>query len=1215
MKKRRVFFLSLAALFAIGAVSLYALSGINFGTETLRSVLEKSFGPESPCVLSVGEIKGNPISGYTIYNLALSTPVSPIYEAEMVFARPSLSSLIARRPVIHKLRIESFTIFVDTLSGVSMNTKEGNKLQNLPLLEVEMEKGRVTGSPIGSVSLEKGRLHLERNQFEATIQSKLNDLLIEIETTGKYGEDGISVQNLTAKTEDSLLRLSGRLTHEIGLAGKIESIYLADIQKALPSSEKGQEVSLSGQGASSLIIRGRWPNLVAEGGLYAEKANLAGFDLSQTLCRWSWDGKNISFLDIKGEAFQSPITGSIILAQNNFVHFDLSGKDVVPSKWYGVFPWLKFAQGPLETLHLDLAMQGGNKNGTVTFSSPATAMSGIPLENVSGTVAFNPDNTLTVKTHGEWHKARVVGEGTVSLGKDPMLDLALSTSRLALKNIRSTKAPLRSLALEGDVAGTIKLLGPSSSFFITGQFGSERIRLGGNLLEKLSIAFEQKENVTTVSSFSAFLGKTPIQGKGHLTNLFSEEETYVNFEGRGEKLQPSFLEQVFPAIKTLKMRGPVSLEWKLTGPAQNAALDINIQGTSNSIFDTVPLEQFLLSGRYEKGQLALTKINARIMDGILSCAGVFNMQKDTPFLQLEGNVEKIHLSRLAEISPNWPSLKGQVSSSFSLSGPLNSPGITATLDGEKISLMGLLLDRTTMEFAGSLRDLSIEKAEIALGDSLLTGSGLLSFEKGLDINITIPPTHIQKIISQWYPNTPVDGVVSGEIAFSGPFSNPVMDVKGTLPTLRIGGLALNDVALMAKPEKNGVIQFSLDSIYKKFNLSLTGEGSPSSDGWLFSLSSGPEGLPLEKLTANGNGQQHFFGTLQLLCEGKITSKGISGKGILTSPKVKFYGFTLSNLDLPFETTAEGRVVIADGKAKAYDGKGAISGSFDPHKFRWEGFLNFENMDLEKASSDWLPPQGKITGTGTLNLNVSGTMGQLKLIFGNGSLFAKEGAVSGFPLVTKISSNDEIRYQTILANFNLDGRSVYLLPGSRVAAYPEDTTYRYFTASGAVGLGNQPINLKCVGDINLKALNAFLGAISGLMSVGDNITDPLLLQRFLSGLVGGYSSIRDFREASFTLSGTWNNIKMYDLKVSQPAYSTSISSPSPLDEKRTEDEDEIKIKLSFPTGEGKDSSLTPGEQVKKQIMENLLKQIIKPGEEDTTITYPERENGTTSPNGQ
>ena len=243
-----------------------------------------------------------------------------------------------------------------------------------------------------------------------------------------------------------------------------------------------------------------------------------------------------------------------------------------------------------------------------------------------------------------------------------------------------------------------------------------------------------------------------------------------------------------------------------------------------------------------------------------------------------------------------------------------------------------------------------------------------------------------------------------------------------LPTLRIGGLALNDVALMAKPE-NGVIQFS-DSIYKKFNLSLLERDLHLQTDGFFLLR--PEGLPLEKLTANGNGQQHFFGTLQLLCEGKITSKGISGKGILTSPKVKFYGFTLSNLDLPFETTAEGRVVIADGKAKAYDGKGAISGSFDPHKFRWEGFLNFENMDLEKASSDWLPPQGKITGTGTLNLNVSGTMGQLKLIFGNGSLFAKEGAVSEFPLVTKISSNDEIRYQTILANFNLDGRSVYLL---------------------------------------------------------------------------------------------------------------------------------------------------------------------------------------------
>ena len=157
----------------------------------------------------------------------------------------------------------------------------------------------------------------------------------------------------------------------------------------------------------------------------------------------------------------------------------------------------------------------------------------------------------------------------------------------------------------------------------------------------------------------------------------------------------------------------------------------------------------------------------------------------------------------------------------------------------------------------------------------------------------------------------------------------------------------------------------------------------------------------------------------------------------------------------------------------------------------------------------------------------------------------------------------------------------------------------------------------MGDINLKALNALLGGIKGLISVGDNITDPLLLQKFLSGLLGGYYSVRDFREASFTLEGTWDNLKMYDLKVSQPVQKSPIPTDSSFTREKRDDEiDDITIKLSFPTGEGKDSSLSPGEQVKKQLMENLLKQIIKPEEIEEISPSPSKENdaGASSSNG-
>ncbi len=1203
MKKQYRLLLALMTIFTVGVVFIYVFSQINFGTKTFRSAIKEFSESQSLYSLSIGAIEGNPLSGFTIHDAELSTRENPVGKVTLIFVRPSLFSLLTKNPTIRSLHFESFFFSADNIIPLSVASKEEKNFSLPSTLHISMEDGVIEKSDLGNIAIEKGRFLLKDGDFDVKARGNINALSVQVEASGKAEESSVLIQNLTAKSQKSRIVLSGRIIPEIILSGNIESLYMADLQKASAALSKEENVIATGQASSSLMIHGQWPDLVVEGNLSIDNANLDGFLLSKTKSLWTWNGTTLSFTDIKGHIFESPVSGSISMTRNQGVHFDLLGENLHTSKWYEVFPWLDFVQGNVEKMHVNLVITGQTEKGSVSFSSPSAIVSSFPLENIHGEVVIHPDNTLSLQTQGEWHKTPVDGQGTISLQEETLLDLSFSTNRLNLKRISEISKTSDSLRLEGDASGMISIKGPASSLSIAGQFRSDRIRFNGSLLNNISLDFEQQGNLTKISSFNALLGKSSISGQGTLSNLFTEEEILIDLKGEGKGLEISSLEESMPSIKTLKAQGPLSLTWAYFGPLSKPQLTFSAETTKATLFENISLENIFLSGQYEKGNLKIEKMEGGALGGLVSLAGDISLEKSVPTMQMVGELRKINLANVSRELSHWPSFEGNISSTFKISGNLATPLLAASLEGEDISVMGVMFKHFSMETESTTEGILIKKAEAALEDSILTAAGNISYENGIMLNINVPPTNIQTLIAPWYPETAVGGTIAGEISISGPFTKPSINAKASMPVVHVGDFSFNDVVFSILPEEKGLLTFSLAGIHKKCPVSLNGTITPDPSGWHILLSTTDDGLPLEKLTANGNNETYFSGALHVSLDSMITKEGMTGEGIITSPEVKLYGFSLSQLSLPFEITQQGLIAIAKGSANAYDSEGEISGSFDPHKFRWESTMNFEGMNLEKASADWLTAPGKVSGIGTLNLKVSGTLGQLKLVFGNGSLYATEGALSGFPLVKKISTSDEIRYRSILANFNVDGKSFYLLPGSRAAAYPDDTIYRYFTASGTVGIGDKSISLKCLGDINLKALNTFLGAIRGLISVGDNITDPLLLQKFLSGLVGGYS-VRDFRETSFTLAGTWNDMKMYDLKVSQPIQSTPIPFDSTFsDEKEKEKVDDIKIKLSFPTGEGKDNSLSPGEQVKKQLMENLLKQIIKPGESGDDSTTP------------
>jgi hypothetical protein len=160
---------------------------------------------------------------------------------------------------------------------------------------------------------------------------------------------------------------------------------------------------------------------------------------------------------------------------------------------------------------------------------------------------------------------------------------------------------------------------------------------------------------------------------------------------------------------------------------------------------------------------------------------------------------------------------------------------------------------------------------------------------------------------------------------------------------------------------------------------------------------------------------------------------------------------------------------------------------------------------------------------------------------------------------------------------MDGVSVYIMPGSHMTAPAGDPLYRYVNIDGSV-FYTKRLELHGMAEVNLQVLNAFVGAVKGVATGGASIQEAL--QGLLGGMIPG-SSTGDFREVTFDVAGTLDSPKLMSLQVQR----------KPTDEQPAETtEDEQQLKLDIPVGSGAESDDSTGDQLKKQILQQIFKSI-------------------------
>jgi len=481
------------------------------------------------------------------------------------------------------------------------------------------------------------------------------------------------------------------------------------------------------------------------------------------------------------------------------------------------------------------------------------------------------------------------------------------------------------------------------------------------------------------------------------------------------------------------------------------------------------------------------------------------------------------------------------------------------------------------QFAYAPQKLEIAKAKASLLDGSLEAAGTVSLADGgaLDVKGSFKEMSLEAL--PFEAQLPLEGRLSGTFHLSGALAKPALQAEAQVPHLAAGPVSLDNiqVALRGSPT-----HFATE----KLTASLGGapivgkvEAKSEEGKWKANFEAYGEGINAAKLLSEGYAGL-VEGTLNFDFNGEYGGS-LKGSGRITSPELTVRGAKLSEVELPVALDGE-KLSLGEGNALLYGGKLTAGVALWLEGLEWQAKAHAEGVDIEPLLKEVVALEGRVTGKASLDLQAKGKGANTKNLSGQGKFQAKDGEIADFKAVkaaAAIAGRKSIRYNTAAANFVMDGVSVYIMPGSRVTAPAGDPLYRYVDIDGSV-FYTKRLELHGMAEVNLQVLNAFVGAVKGVAMGGASVQEAL--QGLLGGIIPG-SSTGDFREVTFDIAGTFDSPKLMSLQVQR----------KPTEQQPTgTTEDKQQLKLDIPVGSGTESGDSTGNQLKKQILQQIFKSI-------------------------
>ena len=1169
-------------LIAIPLILLLVVFRSNLGSDQLRHVaqaeLERALGGQ----LVVDSLQGNPLRGYRASGISIEREGQVLASGEGVEIHLSLRSLLAGRVTISLLRLRGLSFDISCLTDPS-----GRGCPTLPqgIRRLEVISGRLIASGSEVMAVDRATWDGQDNGAVVEAEGRFMELPFKTKLRLIEGKGTLSLDEGSLSLGKSRLELAGSLA-PLALSGRALPLDMAELAFLFPDVTQAGLVGRADVTfalSDELSDEGPSPRLTGTIGLpQGEAVDIA---LEAFGAQWAWEEDRLLLFEIDGRANGSPVRGSLGLAfsgEELDLAIDMEAEKFDVESWQRAFPWLAFASGSVETLSADLKGPTSKLIGRILLSGADALLVGQRVETLGAELLLDERGIIALSGQGLWADSPFDVAGTVALDEATTLDLHFATTSLALHRLRAHFGWLDPLLPEGNLAGDLTLRGPAAAPVYGGMIRSDQIRVRKSLIENLSALFSIRGSDVVIEKASGQWQGATFEAAGTIGQLFETGNPSLAVAGNVRDLALAEL-----PLNGFDLGGRAKGPWKLAGSLESPELaaSLSVEGMAAS---GIKGGTFSIETGYDGRTLTLDSFKGPLMGGEIAGRGKIDLGKAS--LKLQGDFSRLPLAEKA-LAGQFPegNLSSCLSGGYLLEGPLFEPALTLNVREGTATAWAIPITAVTGRLFLKKGDVTLEKSSLSLLGGKASFRGSLKKGAAPSVEVLFDGLDLAAFPGRDDLTFTVGGNLFGSASLSGRGETLKVEADLSVPTFKLGDFSLSDVSVQAQADRE-----SLEITLAKGQIgtsALEARGSFALNPLRGSLSLAGKELDLA-IFASAVDPQKTGGLFDISLDAQIKPERLSATGQLTSPSLRVAGLRIDDLKLPF-LILDRYLTIEEGTAQFYGGSVETQWSLGLDEERWGGNLRVKGFDLAPVLADGFDFEGSLSGKTDLKMSLSGTYGRAMLLDGRGDLSVLDGQIEGFSALSKVGG--PIPYRALTVNYVIDGKTLYLLPGSRAAAPSGNNLYRYLSFDGNVTPGKD-LDIACYGELNLQAFGALLGAISKLVTAEAETTQAMT-KGFLSGLLGNVTG-RDFREISLSLVGDWGAPVLKDLTVHEAPQRARHIPSGASDPKGQGDSSQFTFRLEFPTGEGVEKGGSEmGSQITQQILDQILIQILGGDDED------------------
>lgn len=1171
--------------------------------ERINAIVSKTL----PVSIKIGGLAGNPLSGYYTGPVFVNDEQATILSADKLHVFPSLVGLLQGELRLSELRITGVSVDYARIAKLrTLKTDDKEPHRDLPIDRIRIIN-LTTSTPYGKLLLEKALIRNNNGSYGFRANGLLDKNAIK--------SDGELVQNEKSKQIRGRIewgkaqtQIKGEIFPSILLECNFNYFDLSLLPRFIAAT---QAANLRGISSGKITISKENNLWNVSGDINTPEGGVWKLPVSELKTEFKYTNRQLFFKKLKGNVFGSPISGDIFLRFPVSKDFELDivaqGNNLDTTAWHGIANWLASVSGTIDSISLDIKGPIKKWRGDVEiYSSRLTYDKKYTINDTHGKIALNGSNPIGILFLGKLHGGSYSAGGTVSRAGNEF-HIPLSLSKLDLNSLANEIPLLKEQQIKGDLTAELLVKKDLMGLDVTGIAESLQLSLDRQE-EKLSsvlVDFSTDLKNIVIKRAAATWRESFLSCNGAISNI-TDAKTQLQLNGQIARLSIVNFSDKATVIKSEGLSALIGGSWILSGSRQNPELRFLLSSPSlNATVRKLSIKNIRAAGYTTLSSLTLKNLGFSFEGAPLSFAGSVLWPQNNSGIgwELTGGFSKFPVTALNRQGIISSDVDGILNGEMTLTQEHNSSALTYSLSLKKSSLIvkGIQFRDLNGSIIKSGEDLTFKKIQggVAGGNFRVSGNITLPPDKPeqLHLNLNTVSMDIGRTLRAFSPQIrSIQGQVNSDVKLTGSLADPKVSAQISLHRFYAYGFYLPrvDIALAGTPKELKIQQVRAN--VGNGALNATADLRNTEGTWTTNIQANGKNLNVRVLSSYlpDETRGHLKGVLNFTFNASGTSDNFQGKGLITSPSLSVYNVTSQNMKAPFYIQDQ-YLTIEEATANIYGGNMKCQLAADLKSTKWGGRVDIKSGDLTGLIRDVVPGStGSITGKTDFALRIAGDTRRTSLLDGGGRLSITEGEVTGFSGVDTLSKamgNKPLLFKSVVSTFTIDGKNLYILPGSRVTAPTDHEAYRYLLADGSANL-ETGIDMTFIGNVNVRALNVFLSALQGVISSGlSSAADTkTLISDLLGSVVKGYSS-KEFRDVHFIVRGKPGHFYFGDFKIAPNTKQNfrPDALDDPINSNRIK-EQKFMLNIEIPVGHSSDKRKR--ESLKDQVKGQVLLQAIQ-----------------------